>query len=188
MKTNNNPYYNTHQKLILLNTVTESDIYNNYSYTSCVNWEIEKTSETPLKKLEFNIDKPETGLKKIGFNITTNNNEIDDMNDDKMNCHNDNPINVMYSNINHKNVQQERTTHNSLYRLANSKLQFNYDIKEVYRILFGVVFCLQLYYCKQQLVHLCDCLCSSNHWFHTCLLDHSSIVVCDWQGGKDYYG
>ena len=65
VKKTNNQYYNTHQKLILLNTVTESDIYNHYSYTSCVNWEIEKTSETPSKLLEFNIDKPETGLKKI---------------------------------------------------------------------------------------------------------------------------
>ena len=59
----NDQYYNTHQKSILSNTVTENDIYNNYSYTSCVNWEIEKTSETPSKKLEFYIDNPETGLK-----------------------------------------------------------------------------------------------------------------------------
>ena len=84
VKTTNNQYYITHQKSILLNTVTESDIYNNYSYTSCVNWEIEKTSETPSKKLEFYIDNPETGLKKTDFNIITNNDEIDDMNDDKM--------------------------------------------------------------------------------------------------------
>ena len=58
VKTINDRYYNTHQKSILSNTVTESDIYDNYSYTSCVNWEIEKTSETPWKKLEFNIDNP----------------------------------------------------------------------------------------------------------------------------------
>ena len=37
------------------------------------------------------------------------------------------------SNINHKNVQQEQTIHNSLYHLANSKLQLNYDTKESYR-------------------------------------------------------
>ena len=37
VKTFNVQYYNTHQKLILSNAVTESDIYNNYSYTSCVN-------------------------------------------------------------------------------------------------------------------------------------------------------
>ena len=46
VKTTNYQYYNTHQKSILSNTVTERDIYDNYSYTSCVNWEIEKTPET----------------------------------------------------------------------------------------------------------------------------------------------
>ena len=46
VKTFNNQYYNTHQKSILSNTVTESNIYDNYNYTSCVNWKIEKTSET----------------------------------------------------------------------------------------------------------------------------------------------
>ena len=72
--------HNTHQELILSNTVTESDIYDNYSYTSRINWEIEKTPETHSKKIEFNIDKPETGLKKIDFNIITNNDEIDNIN------------------------------------------------------------------------------------------------------------
>ena len=37
VKTTNNQYYITHQKLILSYTVTKSDIYNNYSYTSSVN-------------------------------------------------------------------------------------------------------------------------------------------------------
>ena len=36
VKTTNDRYYNTHQKSILSNIVTESDIYDNYSYTSCV--------------------------------------------------------------------------------------------------------------------------------------------------------
>ena len=67
-------------------------------------WEIEKTSETPAKKLEFNIDKPETGLKKIDFNIITNNDEIGDMNDKKIDCHINNPTNDVYSHIKHKNV------------------------------------------------------------------------------------
>ena len=62
VKTADDQCHNTHQESILSNTVTESDIYNNYSYTSCVNWEIEKTPETHSKKLEFNIDKPETDL------------------------------------------------------------------------------------------------------------------------------
>ena len=30
-------YYNTDQELIISNIITESDIYNNYSYNSCVN-------------------------------------------------------------------------------------------------------------------------------------------------------
>ena len=59
----------------------------------------------PSNKLEFNIDKPEKGLKKTDFNIITNNNEIDGMNDDKMDRHYDNPTNDVYSNINYKNVQ-----------------------------------------------------------------------------------
>ena len=86
------------------NNVTESDIYGNYSYTSYVNWEIEKISETPSKKIEFNINNPETSLKKMYFNIITNNDDIDDMNDDKMDCHSENPTNDVYSNINHKSV------------------------------------------------------------------------------------
>ena len=69
----NDQYYNTHQKLNLSNTVTESDICNNYSYTSCMNWEIKKTSETPSKR-EFYIDNPETSLKETDFIIITNNN------------------------------------------------------------------------------------------------------------------
>ena len=100
VKTKNDRYYNTHQKSILLNTVTESNIYDNYNYTSCVNWEIEKISETPLKRLEFYIDNPETGLKKTDFNIITNNNEIDDMNNNKMDCRSENLTNIVYSNIN----------------------------------------------------------------------------------------
>ena len=59
---------------------TESDIYNNYSYASYADWEIEKTPEANPKKLEFNIDKPERDLRKIDFNINTNDYEIDDIN------------------------------------------------------------------------------------------------------------
>ena len=49
VKTFNDQYHKTHQKLVLSNTVTENNIYDKYSYTSCVNWDIEKTSETPSK-------------------------------------------------------------------------------------------------------------------------------------------
>ena len=37
VKTTDVQYFNTHQESILSNIVTESDIYNNYSYASCVN-------------------------------------------------------------------------------------------------------------------------------------------------------
>ena len=67
VKTADNQCHNKHQEQILSNTVTESDICDNYSYNSRINWEIEKTPETHSKKIEFNIDKPETGLKKIDF-------------------------------------------------------------------------------------------------------------------------
>ena len=108
VKTAGVQYYNTHQESILSNIVTESDIYNNYSYTSCVNWEIEKTPETHPKKLEFNIDKPETGLKKIDFNIITNNNEIDDMNNNEIVHPSDDLTDDMYNNIDNHTVQQKQ--------------------------------------------------------------------------------
>ena len=89
------------------NNVTESDIYGNYSYTSYVNWEIEKISETPSKKIEFNMNKPETGLKKTSSNIINNNDEINDINNNKINFYCNNPSNDVYSNNYPKNVQQE---------------------------------------------------------------------------------
>ena len=52
-----------------------------------------------LKKLEFNIDKPEAGLKKIDFNITVNNDEIDDMNNNKVVSPSDDLTDDDYSNI-----------------------------------------------------------------------------------------
>ena len=119
--------HNIHQESILLNTVTESDIYDNYSYTSCINWEIEKTPETHSKKLEFNIDKLETSLKKIDLNIIINNDEIDDMNDDKMVHPSNDLTDDMYNNIDHHNVHQKQTNHNSLYTLANNELQLSSD-------------------------------------------------------------
>ena len=105
MKTEGVQYYNTHQELILLNIVTEIDIYHNYSYTSCVNWEIEKTPETHPKKLKFNIEKSETSLKKIDFNINVNNNEIDDMNNNKIVHPSDDLADDVYSNIEDHEIQ-----------------------------------------------------------------------------------
>ena len=87
-----------------MNTVTENEIYDNYSYTSRTNWEIEKTPEIHSKKIEFNINKPETGLKKIDFNIITNNDENDDMKDNKIVHPSDVLADDMYNNINCHNV------------------------------------------------------------------------------------
>ena len=122
VKTTNDQYYIAYQKSIISITVTGSDIYDKYSYTSCVNWKIKKTPENPSKKLEFNIDKPKTGLKKTYFNIITNNDTIDDINDNTMVCHTKDLTNNVYGNTKHMNIKQEQTTHNSLYPLANSKL------------------------------------------------------------------
>ena len=44
VKTIDVQYYNTDQESNISNIVTESDIYDNYSYTSCDTWEIKKTS------------------------------------------------------------------------------------------------------------------------------------------------
>ena len=131
VKTFNDQYYSTHQKSILLNAVTESDIYDNYSYTPCVNWEIEKTPKTPLKKLEFYMDNPETGLKKTNFNIITNNNDIDDMNNNNRNHSNNDLTDDVYNNIGYDNVNRKQTNHNSLYLLADDKLQVNSDLKDL---------------------------------------------------------
>ena len=129
VKTADNQYHNIHQESMISNIITESDIYNNYSYTSCLNWEIEKTPEIHLKKLEFNIDKPETSLKKIDSNIINNNDEIDNMNDNKMVHPSNDLTNDMYNNIDHHNIHQKQKNHNSLYTLADNKLQLSSDLE-----------------------------------------------------------
>ena len=131
VKTFNDQYYNTHQKLILSNTVIESDIYNNYSHTSCVKWEIEKTSEIPSKKSEFYIDNPKTGLKKPYFNIITNKDGINDMTDNTRNFSNNDILDDMYSKISHNNVNQKQTTNHNLYTLANNKIQLSSDLEDL---------------------------------------------------------
>ena len=73
----------------------------------CVDWEIEKSPATHPKKLEFNIDKPEAGLKKIDFNITVNDDEIDDLNNNKVIHPSDDLTADDYSNIEDHKFQQE---------------------------------------------------------------------------------
>ena len=123
--------HNIQQECILSNTVTENDIYDNCSYTSCINWEIEKTPETHSKKLEFNIDKPETSLKKIDFNIINNFDEIDDKNVNIMVHASNDLTNDMYNNIDHHNVDQKETNHNRLYTLADNELQLSLDLEDL---------------------------------------------------------
>ena len=86
-----------------------------------------------MKKIEFKIGNPETGSKKTDVNSITNSDKIADMNNNKRDYRSHNPTNNVYSNIDHKNVQQEWTIHISLYHLADSKLQLNYNIEESYR-------------------------------------------------------
>ena len=52
------------------------------------------------------------------------------MNNYKMVDPRDNLTNDVYSNTNHQNWQQEQTTHNSLYTLANYKLQLSSDLED----------------------------------------------------------
>ena len=133
VKTFNDQYYNTHQKSMLSNTIIESDIYDNYSYTSYVNQEIEKTSETLSKKLEFYIDNPETGLKKTVFNMIVNSDEINDMNNNNRDYSSNDLIDDMYNNIDHGNVDWKQTNHNSLYTLADNKQQLSSDLEDLDR-------------------------------------------------------
>ena len=61
-------FRNIHHKSILLNLLTDNDLYDNESYAFDTDWKIGK--------------EPETNLKKIKFNIDVNNNEIDHLNDE----------------------------------------------------------------------------------------------------------
>ena len=83
-----------------------------------------------MKKIEFNIDKPETGLKKIDFNIITNNDEIDDMNDDEIVHPSDDLADDVYNNIDYQTTQQKQTNHNSLYTLADNEIQSGSDLED----------------------------------------------------------
>ena len=109
VKTAGVKYYNIHRESILFNICTESDIYDNYSYVSCVNWEIEQALGTHPKQIEFNIDKPETALKRIDFNINTIDDEINDINKEKVAHPRDGLTNDNYSNIEDHEIQQEQT-------------------------------------------------------------------------------
>ena len=52
------------------------------------------------------------------------------MNNDKVVHPSDHLVDDVYSNINHHNIQQEQTIHNSLYTFANNKLQLSSDLED----------------------------------------------------------
>ena len=91
----------------------------------------ELTSKTPSKKFEFYIDNPEIGLKKTNFNIITNKDEIDDLNNNIRDHHNNNLTDDVYHNINHNNEDWKQTNHHNIYTFANDKLQLSSDIEDL---------------------------------------------------------
>ena len=109
----------------------KNDICDNCSYTSCITWKIKKTPETHSKKVEFNINKPGTSLKKTNLNIINNFDEIDDKNNDIRDHFSNNLTDDMYNNIDHLNVDQIQTNHNSLYTIADNKLQLSSDLEDI---------------------------------------------------------
>ena len=52
------------------------------------------------------------------------------MNNNKIVHPSDDLADDVYNNINHYNVQQEQTIHNSLYTIANNKLQLSSDLED----------------------------------------------------------
>ena len=100
-------------------------------YTQFVEIRVEKTSETPSKKLKFYINNLEIGLKKTDSNIITNNNEINDMNDDNRDHSNNNLSDDADNLSDHDSVDLKQRNHNNLYTLANNKLQLNFDLEDL---------------------------------------------------------
>ena len=97
-----------------------------------VNWEIEKTPKTYSKKLEFNIDKPETGLKKIDFNININDDVIDNMNNKEVVHPSDDLKDDEYNNIEDHETQHKWTNQNNrYYTLVDNKLQSSSHLEDL---------------------------------------------------------
>ena len=62
--------------------------------------------------------------------MINNNNEIDDMHDNKIVHPSNDLTDDMYNNIDHRNVHQKQTNHNSLYILANNELQLSSNLED----------------------------------------------------------
>ena len=123
-------FYNIYHELILLNLFTNGDLHDDDIYVSCADWKIEKKLEIDLKKIEFNIDKPETDLKKIEFNINNNNDEIDDMNDQEaVNLNDgladDNNTDIEDSGVQHKQDDQQ----NDFFTLVENQLEPSHQLE-----------------------------------------------------------
>ena len=106
-------YFKINHESIILDLFTESNIYDNDSYASYVDWKIEKTPEANSKKLEFNIDKTETNLKKIDLNINVNDNEINNMINQEAVHPSGDITNDNNNNIEDHETQQERIKQNN---------------------------------------------------------------------------
>ena len=123
--------YNIHHESILSDLFTKSDIYDNDSYASYADWEIEKTPEANPKKLKFNINKPETDLKKIDFNINVNDDEINDMNNEEAVHPSGDLTDDNDSNIEDHETHHERTNrNNSFYTLIQNKLRSSPQLED----------------------------------------------------------
>ena len=109
--------YNLHQESIISDFFTESDIYDNYSYASFADWEIEKIPKYNQKKLEFNIEKPETDLKKMDANINVNDNEINDMNNKEVGYASGDLINNDHTTLNTMKLNTSRQTKTMVFIL-----------------------------------------------------------------------
>ena len=94
-----------------------------------MNWEIKKTSETPLKK-EFYIDNPETSLKKIDFNIITNNNNINDMNNNTRKHLNNDLLVDIVSLLMTMQIRDKKNGRN-VYTTTDKKLQSGSNLEDL---------------------------------------------------------
>ena len=131
--------YNIHHESILQDLFTNNDLYDDDSYASYdddsnasyTDWKIQKTSETDLKKLECNIDKPETDLERIEFNINVNNGEINSMNDKEAVYINDGLADNNNNNIEDHGAQHEQIDRNNcFYTLVEKELQQSHQLED----------------------------------------------------------
>ena len=114
-------FYQMFREAILSDLFTNSDLYDDNSYASYADWKIERKLETDLKKIEFNIDKPDIDLMKIEFNINVNDDEIDDMNNEEAVYLNDGLDDDNYTGIKDSVVQHEQDDlHNGFCTLVEN--------------------------------------------------------------------